>query len=63
VGTLFSATVYFSAASPWPLESPTTAIHDASVAADQVQSREAVTLTVPSPPGAPKVVREAVADT
>jgi len=48
-GAGFGATLKRKAASPWPLRVPSE-IHVPSTATDQVQSREAVTLTVPVPP-------------
>jgi hypothetical protein len=53
-GTGFAATAYGIAASPCPAASALSVIHDASAAADHVQSRAVEMDTVPDPPPAVK---------
>jgi hypothetical protein len=49
-GAGFAATLYGIDASPWPFAAAASDIHGASTAADQLQSRAAMTETVPLPP-------------
>ncbi len=59
----FAATLKPTLPLPWPLPAVVSATQDADAAADQVQSRSVVTVTVPDPPVGPKVAGEPASDT